>query len=164
MWVGNLRTFGRFEKEVGARSYCRIINDGERKPWIRHSDIDSAINSSELAQPKGERNVEWEIAATTCHHVSMVVWNSCETYFYYCPAVAGAAIGSWALRREVAATSCHLEYGGRCEGKACSHVSIYSDRYVSGVCSRDCGSIERELWWRKLGWADFPQPPYWWGN
>jgi hypothetical protein len=114
------------------------------------------------------------MAATTCHHVSMV-GSSCETYFYYCPAVVAAAIGSWPLRREVAATTCHhvsmvvwmavtvkrtfiycpavaaAAIGSWALRKpVVTSVFIQTDMYQEYVAETMGVYTEREVWWRKM--------------
>jgi len=58
MRVGNLRIFGRSEKEVGARTYYRVSDSG--KETVTQISIlnHPVVNYSELAQPKGERHLE----------------------------------------------------------------------------------------------------------
>jgi hypothetical protein len=60
MRVGELRTFGRSGKEVGARTYYRVSDGGKE-----------TLNTS-----LRYRFSMKEMAATTCHHVSMVVWTA----------------------------------------------------------------------------------------
>ena len=71
-----------------------------------------------------------EMAATTCHHVSMVVWMAVAVKRTFITVCYNGRSSDWKLSIEKA--SSHW------------HVSIYSDRYV--VISKDCGSTEREVW------------------
>jgi hypothetical protein len=122
----------------------------ERKAWIHHSDIDSQSSGDQffwIGTTEGGKKpwagVRRGMAAATCQY-GCLDGSSCETYFYYCPESSSD--------RKLS-----IE-------KACNHVSIYSDRYVSGVqyvaetvgVQKRCGE-RKMLWWI---WRDY----YWTGS